>query len=192
MARMTLRAVRPESERRRITLSERIVDENLDSYQHVPLSREPARPVRRDAEALQAQAGDRVEARHHDDDPGYAQLNGPAARRGGRRSDGGDPDEEPTDVAWLYAWSHVELRQPIKDTLAAHLDEEFASLITENADQSILRANKPSAMSSPPKSTPARRDAHPRRTPARARRMATPTRSEQASDHKGADATRRD
>ncbi len=43
MARMTLRAVRVDGYRRRVPLDERIVDEKLGSYRHVPHPREQFR-----------------------------------------------------------------------------------------------------------------------------------------------------
>ncbi len=44
MARMALKAVHDDGERRRRPLSERIVDENLGSYRHVPRQRDRRRP----------------------------------------------------------------------------------------------------------------------------------------------------
>ncbi|MGO9899099.1 MAG: hypothetical protein ACLP0J_05290 [Solirubrobacteraceae bacterium] len=49
MARMTLKAVPVDGERRRLPLSERIVDENLGSYHHVPRPRERLRAATADA-----------------------------------------------------------------------------------------------------------------------------------------------
>ncbi len=46
MPRMTLKAVHRDSERRRLPLSERIIDENLGSFRHVP--RKTATPLSED------------------------------------------------------------------------------------------------------------------------------------------------
>ncbi len=48
MARMTLRVVDVDGDRRRVPLSERIVDENLGSYRHVPRPREQLRSATAD------------------------------------------------------------------------------------------------------------------------------------------------
>ncbi len=56
MARMTLQDVHGDGERRRLPLSERIVDENLGSYRHVPQSREPLRSATADAEVAESRS----------------------------------------------------------------------------------------------------------------------------------------
>jgi hypothetical protein len=64
MARMTLKAVHGDGERHRLPLSERIVDENLSGYRHIPSrargSAQPQpsqRPSRRDQPTLLSRAG---------------------------------------------------------------------------------------------------------------------------------------
>ena len=49
MALMTLKAVHRDGDQRRLPLSERIVDENLGSYRHVPQPREQLRSATADA-----------------------------------------------------------------------------------------------------------------------------------------------
>ena len=49
MTRMTLKAVHVDGDPRRVPLSERIVDENLGSYHHVPRPRERLRAATADA-----------------------------------------------------------------------------------------------------------------------------------------------
>jgi len=49
MARMTLKAAHVSGDRRRVPLSERILDENLGSYRHVPRPREQLRSATADA-----------------------------------------------------------------------------------------------------------------------------------------------
>ena len=87
MARMTLKAVHGDGERRRLPLSERIVDENLGSYRYVPQPHERLRSATADTAALEprpAPARDR-----HDDDAGHAQ---PDARRKRRRPNASEHD----------------------------------------------------------------------------------------------------
>ncbi|MGO9752111.1 MAG: hypothetical protein ACLP8S_34015 [Solirubrobacteraceae bacterium] len=55
---MTLRAVRTDEERRRWTLSERIVDENLGGYHHVPQSSEWPRSATVDTEVREEGSAD--------------------------------------------------------------------------------------------------------------------------------------
>jgi hypothetical protein len=64
MARMTLKAVHGDGERRRLPLRERIIDENLSSYRHIPSrargSQQPQRTQRssrRDQPTLLSRAG---------------------------------------------------------------------------------------------------------------------------------------
>ncbi|MGO9753225.1 MAG: hypothetical protein ACLP8S_06450 [Solirubrobacteraceae bacterium] len=76
MARMTLKAVHGDGERRRLPLSERVVDENLGSYRHVPQARGRLRSGTADAEVLESRSAGL--AKDHDDDAGHAQ---PDARR---------------------------------------------------------------------------------------------------------------
>ncbi len=52
MARMTLKAVHVDGDRCRSPLSERVVDENLGSYHHVPQPRERLRSATADAGSL--------------------------------------------------------------------------------------------------------------------------------------------
>jgi hypothetical protein len=69
MALMTLKAVHRDGDQRRLPLSERIVDENLGSYRHVPQSRDRPRSATSDAEVLESRSADLAED-HHDDDAG--------------------------------------------------------------------------------------------------------------------------
>src|SRR5271167_3768493 len=115
MARMTLKAVHGDGERRRRPLSERIVDENLGSYRHVPRQRERRRSATADAEALESRSADLAED-HHDDDAGHARLDDQAARRNRRRPNGAEHDDELVDVAWLYAWSRADMRRPVAES----------------------------------------------------------------------------
>jgi hypothetical protein len=64
---MTLRAVHADRERRRWPLSERIVDENLGSYHHVPQQPKRPRSAKVDAEVLGSRSADLAEG---DDDVG--------------------------------------------------------------------------------------------------------------------------
>ncbi len=107
MARMTLKAVHGDGERRRLPLSERIVDENLSSYRHVPQPRERLRSATADAEVPESRSADLANDHH---DAGCAQPDDQAARRERRRPHGGEHDEELMDAAWLYAWSYADLR----------------------------------------------------------------------------------
>jgi hypothetical protein len=110
MARMTLKAVHADGERRRWPLSERIVDENLGSYHHVPHQRERLRLASADAHVPESRSADLAED-HHDDDAGHTQLDDhQAARRKQHRPNCGDHDEELVDAAWLYVWSYAALR----------------------------------------------------------------------------------
>jgi hypothetical protein len=59
---MTLKAVHGDGERRRLPLSERIVDENLGSFRRVPQHRSAAA----DAQVLVSRSADRAEERHDD------------------------------------------------------------------------------------------------------------------------------
>ncbi len=106
MARMTLKAVHGDGERRRLPLSERIADENLGSYRHVPQLHERLRSATADTEALESRTADPAKDRH-DEDAGHAQ---PDARHKRRRPNGSEHDEELLDAAWLYAWSYADLR----------------------------------------------------------------------------------
>ncbi len=108
MARMTLKAVHCDGERRRWPLSERIVDENLSSYRHVPQPRERLRSATADAEVLEPRSADLAKG-HHADRAGHAQPDDQATRRERRRPNGGEHDEELVDAAWLYAWSYADL-----------------------------------------------------------------------------------
>ncbi len=78
MARMTLSALHADDERRRLPLSERIVDENLGSYRHVTQPRESKRRAPLYAVSFQVRSADL----DHD-------------FRG----------DNPEDAAWLYAWA---------------------------------------------------------------------------------------
>jgi len=100
---MTRKRVHADGERRHRPLSERIVDENLGSYDHVPRQRERL-VTTADAETPESRSVDLAED-HQDDDARHAQLDDHAAR-----PDGGDYDEELVDAAWLYAWSYAALR----------------------------------------------------------------------------------
>jgi hypothetical protein len=105
MARMTLKAVHGDGERRQLPLRERIIDENLGGYRHVPEPHARLRSATADTEALEqrtAPAKDR-----HDDDAGHAQ---PDARRQRRRPNASEHDDELSDAAWLYAWASADLR----------------------------------------------------------------------------------
>ncbi len=62
MPRMTLKAVHGDGERRRLPLSERIADENLGSFRHVP----QRRSATADAEVPVSRSVNRAEE-HHDD-----------------------------------------------------------------------------------------------------------------------------
>ncbi len=84
---MTLKAVHADSERRRWPLSERIVDEKLGSYHHVPRQRQRPRSATADAETLQARAANVDE--DNDDDAGHPQPDDHAARRKPRRPNDG-------------------------------------------------------------------------------------------------------
>ncbi len=106
MARMTLRAVHGDGERRRLPLSERIVDENLGSYRHVPRPHERLRSTTTDTGALESRTADPAKDRH-DDHAGHAQLE---ARRERRRPNASEHDVELSDAAWLYAWAYADVR----------------------------------------------------------------------------------
>ncbi len=93
MARMTLKAVHADGERRRWTLSERIVDENLGSYRHVPQSRERLRRATPYAETPRRRAVVSSEDRHDD-------------RHNGAHEDRHEyRPAELADLAWLRAWT---------------------------------------------------------------------------------------
>jgi hypothetical protein len=84
MARITRNRVYAAGERRQRPLSERIVDENLGSYDHLPRRRERLGLAIADgADAPTLSSADRAVGHH---------------------------DEELADAAWLYAWSHAALR----------------------------------------------------------------------------------
>jgi hypothetical protein len=104
MARITRKRGHADGERRHRPLSERIVDENLGSYDHVPRQHERLRAAIADAETPESRSADLAED-HHDDDARHAQPDDQAAR-----PNGGDHDEELVDAAWLYAWSYAALR----------------------------------------------------------------------------------
>jgi hypothetical protein len=106
MARMTLKAVHGDGERRRLTLSERIVDQNLGSYRHVP--QRPRSPTAY-AQALEPPSANPAED-HHDNHAGHAHVDDQDARRNRHRPHGSEHDEELVDAAWLYAWSYADLR----------------------------------------------------------------------------------
>ncbi len=97
---MILRAVNAASERRRWPLSERIVDENLGSYRHVPRQRERLGCATADAEALRSRAAELAEA-HHDDHAGHALREDQSARRKRPRANGAGHDEQLADSARL-------------------------------------------------------------------------------------------
>jgi hypothetical protein len=101
---MTLKAVHGDGERRRLPLSERIVDENLGSFRHVPQRRSPTA----DATVPVSRSADRAEE-HHDDAARHAHLDDQAARGTRRRSRAGEHDAERVDAAWLFAWSYADL-----------------------------------------------------------------------------------
>jgi hypothetical protein len=93
MARMTLKAVHGDGDWRRLPLSERIVDENLGSYRHVPQPRERLRSAAADAEVLQPRSADLAQ-HHHDDPDGHAHVDDQPVKRERRRPHGGERDEE--------------------------------------------------------------------------------------------------
>jgi hypothetical protein len=64
MPRMILRAVHAHDERRRWPLSERIVDENLGRYRHVPQSSQRPRSATADTEALETRSAELDEPQH--------------------------------------------------------------------------------------------------------------------------------
>ncbi len=109
MARMTLKAVHGDRERRRLPLSERIVDEHLSNYRHVPQSPEQPRSATADAQALEPRSAGPAEDRH-DNHARHAQVDDQAARGHRHRPHGGEHDDELVDAAWLYAWYYAELR----------------------------------------------------------------------------------
>jgi hypothetical protein len=109
MARMTLKAVHGDRERRRLPLSERIVDQNLGSYRHVPQPSERPRSAIADAQALEPRSADLAKD-HHDNHAGHAHVDDQDARRNRHRPHGSEHDEELVDAAWLYAWSYADLR----------------------------------------------------------------------------------
>jgi hypothetical protein len=120
MARTTLRAVHADRERRRWTLSERVVDENLGGYRRVPQSREwlrlaesrqpSARPRaagnqrRRKGGARHAQTPDQPTLPERDPAP-----EPPSDTQETRHQRRDDREQELIDVAWLYAWSRTGL-----------------------------------------------------------------------------------
>ncbi len=93
MARLTLRAVHADDERRRWPLSERVVVENLGSYRRGTEPRERRRRAPVLTESLQ------VRSAHLDEAPVTYEFE---------------------DAAWLYAWSYADLRRPVRESLAAH------------------------------------------------------------------------
>ncbi len=107
MARMTLKAVDGAGDRRRLPLSERIVDENLGSYRHVPQPRERLRSATVDAEVRQSRSADLGD--HHDDDARRAR---PDALRKRHRPHGAEHDEGLVDADWLYAVLRRSTCQP--------------------------------------------------------------------------------
>ncbi len=94
MARMTLRAVHADDERRQLPLSERIVDENLGSYCHVSQPRQRQRCAPLYAATSKVRSADLDDAPHGDD---------------------------PEDAAWLYAWASADLRRPAAESLDTHV-----------------------------------------------------------------------
>jgi hypothetical protein len=104
MPRMTLRAVHGDGERRRLPLSERIVDENLGSFRRVP----QRGSATADAEVLASRSADRAEERH-DDAARHAHVDDRTARGTRRRRHVGEHDAELVDAAWLFAWSYADL-----------------------------------------------------------------------------------
>jgi hypothetical protein len=106
MPRMTLKAVHGDGDgdRRRLPLSERIVDENLGNYRHVPQPRERGRSATADAEVLKPRAA-ALAKDHHDDAAaaaaGHAPVGDQAARGKRRRPHAAEHDEELVDAAWL-------------------------------------------------------------------------------------------
>jgi hypothetical protein len=91
MARMTLRAVHSGGESR-LSLSERILDENLDLYRRV------------------LQPNDR---------PRRAPVHSNAGRAGLAEFDSTRREDEIADVQWLLAWSRAGLRSPAAETPTA-------------------------------------------------------------------------
>ncbi len=107
---MTIKAVYGDGERRRLPLSERVLDQNLSSYGQVPGPHERPRSATADTEVCESLSADRAQD-HHDDHAGHAHGEDQAARRNRHLPHHGDEhDAELADVAWLYAWSHAGLR----------------------------------------------------------------------------------
>jgi hypothetical protein len=118
MARITRKRVHADGDQRHRPLSERIVDENLGSYGHVPRQRERLTAPAANTETPESRSADIVKDHHNDDDDvGYAQPDDQTAP-----PNGGDHDEELVDGAWLYAWSYAALRasRGTPDHLIAH------------------------------------------------------------------------
>lgn len=108
MNKMTLQAVHDDGARRRIPLSERIVDENLGGYRHVPQQRQRPRPATADAGALGSRSTSLAE-QHPSDDVGDVPIQDRTARRTRRGAGSVEHDQELADVAWLQAWSYADL-----------------------------------------------------------------------------------
>jgi hypothetical protein len=116
---MTLKAVHVGGERRRLTLSERIVDENLGSYRQVAQSRERLRCA---AASVEAHPPRPRTTAPHEDEAWDAQLRDPLAPRERDPALGVAPDThappgqdddreaELADVAWLREWAHAAVR----------------------------------------------------------------------------------
>ncbi len=104
MPRMTLKAVHRDSERRRLPLSERIIDENLGSFRHVP----QRRSATTDAAVPTLRPADPAEERHADT-ARHTRGNDPPTRGTRHRPHAGEHDTELIDAAWLSAWSYADL-----------------------------------------------------------------------------------
>jgi hypothetical protein len=74
-------------------LSERIVDQDLGGYRHVPRPRERLRSATAGAEVLASRSADLAKD-NHDDHAGDAQADHQAVRGKRRRTHGADHDEE--------------------------------------------------------------------------------------------------
>jgi hypothetical protein len=116
-----LKAVRSDGEHRRLKLSERILDENLGGYRHVPQPCERLRRVTGDAKIPESRSVG-LDEPHREDAAAQAPLDDRGIRRRQFPTSGRGPDQhrassrqndayeqELMDVAWLYAWSHKAL-----------------------------------------------------------------------------------
>lgn len=121
MARMTLKAVRSDGGHRRLQLSERVLDENLSVYRHVPRRYERLRAATVTAGVPESHSAGCDEPRRPDDAGQAPPADRDSRRRppptsgpapGQHRAPGGHADQdqqELIDVAWLYTWSHEGL-----------------------------------------------------------------------------------